>query len=359
AIYGARAAYGVMLVTTKSGGKDSKATVMYNMNLQWNTPSHIPDILDSYTHQLAINNQARMTGGTVTPWMETILESKRKYIEDPKPENAWIYNEGSNTNLTWVANVDPYELGVQEWSPLQNHNVSISGGSAKTRYFVSLGYQRQEGMYKINTDIQNRYNVNVNLNTEITNWFDVAAKISFSSSTYDEPYMNPQKGSVWSAMKNEPERNLNMPIMTGPNDPIPNTYTDNILGWLSYGANKYTQKSNTVYSITPTFKVCKELNLKAELSYRPKEFFQKQFIPVRDYVVDAWRTINTHTSPSSVREETSHSDFYTINAYANFNKTLGKHDFASVVGYNQEWYKFRKTWGKAEDVITNDLPTLG
>ena len=70
-------------------------------------------------------------------------------------------------------------------------------------------------------------------------------------------------------------------------------------------------------------------------------------------------TVNTHTNPSSVREESRHSDYYTINAYATFNKVFGQHNVSAVAGFNQEWYKFRKTWGEAEDVITNDLPTLG
>lgn len=360
AIYGARATYGVMLITTKSGKNDSKAQVTYNFNMQWNTPSHTPDILDSYTHQLASNKQTEMTGGTVTPWMETLLAAKKKYMEDPRPENAWIYNEGSTTNMTWVANMNPYEIGVKDWTPLQRHNISISGGSAKTRYYISMGFQRQEGMYKINTDIQKRYNINMNLNTKITDWFDISSKISWNTTNYNEPYMNPQKGSVWSAMKNEPGRNLNMPIMTGPNDPIPNTYTDNILGWLAYGATQQTKKTNTVFNITPTITILPELNLKAELSYRPTEYFQKRFIPVRNYVVSNWTaTESTHTSPSSVREETRHSDYYTINAYANYNQSFGQHNLSGVAGFNQEWYSYRNLWGKNEDVLTNDLPTLG
>ena len=249
AIYGARATYGVMLITTKSGKNDSKASVTYNMNLQWNTPSHIPDILDAYTIQLAKNREAEMTGGTVTPWMETLLAAKKKYMEDPRSENAWIYNEGSTTNMTWVANMNPYEVGVKDWTPLQRHNISISGGSAKTRYYISLGYQRQEGMYTINTDVQNRYNINMNLNTNITKWLDVATKISYNTSNYNEPYMNAQKGSVWSAMKNDPGRNVNMPIKTGANDPIPDAWTDNILGWLAYGATQSTKNTNTVFNI--------------------------------------------------------------------------------------------------------------
>jgi TonB-dependent starch-binding outer membrane protein SusC len=360
AIYGARATYGVMLITTKSGKNDSKASVTYNMNLQWNTPSHIPDILDAYTIQLAKNREAEMTGGTVTPWMETLLAAKKKYMEDPRSENAWIYNEGSTTNMTWVANMNPYEVGVKDWTPLQRHNISISGGSAKTRYYISLGYQRQEGMYTINTDVQNRYNINMNLNTNITKWLDVATKISYNTSNYNEPYMNAQKGSVWSAMKNDPGRNVNMPIKTGANDPIPDAWTDNILGWLAYGATQSTKNTNTVFNITPTITICPELNVKAELSYRPTEYFQERVIPTRNYVVDNWNsTINSHTYPSTVREETRHSDYYTINAYANFNKAFGNHNISAVAGFNQEWYYYRKLYGEAEDILTNDLPTLG
>ena len=360
AIYGARATYGVMLITTKSGKNDSKATVTYNMNLQWNTPSHIPDILDAYTIQLAKNKQAEMTGGTVTPWMETLLAAKKKYMEDPRPEIAWNYNEGSTTNMTWVANMNPYEIGVKDWTPLQRHNISISGGSAKTHYYISLGYQRQEGMYTINTDVQNRYNINMNLNTNINKWLDVATKISYNTSNYNEPYMNYQKGKVWEAMKNDPGRNMNMPIKTGPNDPIPDTWTDNILGWLAYGATQSTKNTNTVFNITPTLTICPELNVKAELTYRPTEYFQKRVIPIRNYVVDNWTTtINSHTYPSTVREETRHSDYYTINAYANFNKAFGNHNVSGVAGFNQEWYYYRKLYGEAEDILTNDLPTLG
>lgn len=361
AIYGARATYGVMLITTKSGKNDSKATVSYNLNLQWNTPSHTPDILDSYTHQLASNRQTEMTGGTITPWMETVLAAKKKYMENPIPENAWIYNEGSTTNMTWVANNNLYENYVKSWTPLQRHNISISGGSAKTRYYISLGYQRQEGMYEVNTDIQKRYNINMNLTTKITDWFDVASKISFNTSNYNEPYLVAGKGtSVWDSMKNEPGRNLNMPLKTGPNDPIPNTWTDNIFGWMAYGATQQTKRTNTVYSVTPTITLCPELNIKAELSYRPTEYFQKRVVPLREYVVDNWTTLNTaHTSPSKVKEETRHSDYYTINAYANFNKSFGNHNVSAVAGFNQEWYYFRKLWGEAEDILTNDLPTLG
>ena len=66
AIYGARATYGVMLVTTKSGQKEQRPTVTYNFSMQWNTPSHRPDIMDAYTLQLAENERTEWTGNSVS-----------------------------------------------------------------------------------------------------------------------------------------------------------------------------------------------------------------------------------------------------------------------------------------------------
>ena len=194
AIYGARATYGVMLVTTKSGQKEQRPTVTYNFSMQWNTPSHRPDIMDAYTLQLAENERTEWTGNSVSDWSMQLLEAKKKWMENPTAENAWIYQQGSTSKFSWVSSMNPFEEVVRDWTPLQKHTASISGGTAKSRYYLSLGYQHQEGMYKINTDKQNRFNGLMSIDSEITKWFKVNAKISYNVSNLDEPYINPQKG---------------------------------------------------------------------------------------------------------------------------------------------------------------------
>lgn len=360
AIYGARAAYGVMLITTKTGQKNQRPKVSYNLDLQWNTPSHIPDILDAYTQQLADNQGTVMTGGTVSSWAETLLEAKQRYIANPTPENAWIYNEGSTTNFTWVANVNPYKLAVRDWTPMQKHTVNVNGGGERVRYYVSLGYQKQEGMYKINTDKRRRYNGMINLDTDITSWFQLGFKASYNVSTYDEPYVNPQKGTLWSAMKNEPGRNINSPVKSGPNDPIPDTWTDNIVGWVAYGATQEKKNTAAIFNLNPTINVLPGLKLKADLSYRPTDYYNKRVIPTREYLSGNWTTlIKTHTDPSSIFEQVTHSDLYTVNAYADYNKTFaGKHTLSGVVGFNQEWYKYRRTEAEAQGILTPNVPVI-
>lgn len=359
AIYGARATYGVLLVTTKTGKKDQKANVTYNFNMQWNTPSHRPDIMDAYTIQLAANQLTQLTGGTVSSFNETLLEAKKAWRDDPENAPAWIYNEGSATKFAWVRSMNPYDEVVRDWTPMQKHTVSITGGTSKTRYYISLGYQRQEGMYKINTDVQNRFNGMMSLDTDINKWFKISAKMSYNATTYDEPYLNPQKGSLWGAMMGEVSRNICSPIQTSATDPQPEMWTDNVLGWLAYGATRDTRRNNAVFNVTPTVTLLPGWTVKAELSYRPNEYFQKIVVPTREYVVDDWTSIvKTHTDPSRVEETVTHSDSYTINAYTNFDRRFGKHNVGGVLGFNQEWYVYRKTYGKAESILNTSLPMI-
>lgn len=359
AIYGARATYGVLLVTTKGGKKDQKANVTYNFDMQWNTPSHRPDIMDAYTIQLAANQLTELTGGTVSTWSEQLLAAKKAWRDDPENAPDWIYQEGSDSKFSWVRSMNPYDEAVKDWTPMQKHTVSVSGGSAKTIYYISLGYQRQEGMYKINTDVQNRFNGLMNVETEINNWFKLGAKISYNSTNYDEPYLNPMKGTLWSAMMGETSRNICSPIRTSLDDPQPDMWTDNILGWLAYGATRTTKRTNAIFNVTPTITLMPGWTVKAEFSYAPNEYFQKKVIPTREYVVDDWSSVvKTHTDPSSVDETVTHSDYYTINAYTNYNKTFGKHDVGAMIGFNQEWYTYRQTYAKAEGILNADLPYI-
>lgn len=359
AIYGARAAYGVLLVTTKSGKKGQKPTITYKFDMQWNTPSHRPDIMDAYTIQLAANQLTGLTGGTVSTWDETLLTAKKAWRDDPKNSPEWIYKEGSTTSFAWVRSMNPFDEAVKNWTPTEKHTVSITGGSEKTKYYISLGYQRQDGMYKINTDAQNRYNGIMSIENEINKWFKVATKISYNTSSYDEPYLNSQKGSLWSAMMGETSRNISMPIKTSATDLQPDTWTDNVLGWIAYGATRDTKRTNTIFNVNPTITLMPGWAVKGEFSYSPTDYYQKTVIPTRDYIVDDWTSIvNTHTNPSSIKEVTTHSDYYTINAYTNLDKSFGKHNISAVFGFNQEWLVYRSMSATAEGILNTSLPVI-
>ncbi|MDR3251647.1 MAG: SusC/RagA family TonB-linked outer membrane protein, partial [Tannerella sp.] len=258
AIYGTKATFGVLLIQSKNGSFNQKAKVSYSFDFSADRPAALPDIMNSYDIQQATMNKTAWTGGSVSSVEELRLNKMKEYAANPTHENAWY--EGG-----WVANINPYKELIRDWTPTQKHNLSISGGSQSMSYYVSMGYQYQEGMYKINTDQYNRYNSMMGLNAKVTDRFNLSAKVSYNSTSYKAPYLVAGKGNLWNAMRNETDRNINMPITTGPNDPIPNEYTDNILAWISYGAFTESHATTSILSISPELIILPEaLKLKAD-----------------------------------------------------------------------------------------------
>ena len=308
AIYGARAAYGVILVTTKQG-KKGKGRVQYSYDVQWNHPSARPDFMNSYESEYARVMNRVYTGGTRTTDDDIRLEALQNYIDNPVPENAWMYAPGSNQqSIWWVGNFDPFELMVRDWSPTQKHNVSISGGTEALRYYASLGFQDQDGFYKLRNDNMRRYNGMVNLDAQINDKFKVNIKLSYNATRYDEPLPYSYKGNPWSVILYQGKWNQNMPLLTGPNDPVPNAPTNSIVSAYAYSnRNKKTARTVGVFTASPEYQVLPQLKLKADFSYRPSSYDVKDVEPEFRYIQDSWESmdvaVNTETGRISKTKE--------------------------------------------------------
>jgi TonB-linked SusC/RagA family outer membrane protein len=338
AIYGTKATFGVILITTKSGKFNQKGKISYSYDLSWDTPSALPDILNAREIQEAAMNINRWTLGTVSPIDIKKLEAIKNYMANPTPENQYFMN--GNT-IVWVGNSNPYKKLVRNWTPMQKHNLSLSGGTDKIAYYLSLGYQNQEGMYNINTDEYNRYNALLRLTAKITDWFRVEGKVNYNRTAYEAPYIASYKGNIWSIMKNDADKNIMMPIMTGPNDPIPNTYTDNFAAWVAYGARTHATASTTLLSVSPEFIIIpKVLKLKADLSYTPQVSASSRKSPMHEYVTFSWAsTVKEVSEVADNRAQLAKSstDTYLVNIYADFNKSFRqKHNLAVIAGFSQE-----------------------
>ena len=342
AIYGTKATYGVILITTKGGKFNQKGKISYSYDMTWSTPSALPDIMNSVQLQEAAMSVTRITLGTVSQLDLNKLEASKKYLANPTMENRYFMNGSS---IVWVGNMNPYEEVVRDWSPMQNHNLNLSGGTDKVSYYLSLGYQTEEGEYKINTDQYDRFNGMLRINAKVNSWFNVDGKINYNRTNYDSPYVAGYKGNIWSILKNDADKNIMMPIMTGPDDPIPNTYTDNFLGWLSYGAKQSTSSYTTMFYVSPEFiLIPKTLKIKADLSYSPQASNYTRNSPQHNYITYSWN--NTVCEVEEVSDNRgvlrkTVTDTYLINVYADFNKTFAKkHHVSAILGFNQDFVDY-------------------
>lgn len=355
AIYGARAAFGVMLITTKSG-KSGRSQVDFSSTLQWNKAAAIPNILDAATLQEALILGYENRGLNAPSNEVEKLEKIKQYMADPV--NNLPYYETGNNSVVWIGNVNPYEEALAPSAPMQKYNLSFSGGNDKTTYYGSVGYQNQDGIYKINTDNMKRYNANLNLSSKINDWFKIDFRTNYNNSTYTEPHSPAGKGGWWTAMSQEPGRNINMPITTPASSPVGEIYTDNILSFMDYGANDWERKGNLVMTASPRITPLPGWNIQADISYKNYNRNLKQIVPLHERLESNWNTTTVHTNPSYINKNRIENNQYTINVFTDYSKTFdGSHNFTGLIGFNQEWYNDNSLSARRNDINPN-IPVL-
>lgn len=345
AIYGTKATFGVVLITTKSGKFNQKGKITYSYDLSFDKPSALPDIMNAYEIQRFVMQNTEWTLGTVSDLDKRKMEGIEKFMQDPtNPENRYILNGSS---IVWTGNMNPYKEVVRNWTPSQKHNMSVSGGSDRMAYYLSLGYMTEDGMYKIGEDKFKRYNIATRFNAKVTDWFNVETKVNYNRYGYDEPYVPSYKGNIWSVLKQDADKNINMPIQTLATDQPGVQWTDNYLAWLDFGNRTVTNRWTTVMSISPEFiAIPNTLKFRADLSYSPQGRTMRRVNPSHYYITYTWTPVSEQDEYKENRGqlEKDVTDNYQINVYADFNKTFAeKHSLSSVIGYNQEYVEYSQT----------------
>ncbi len=197
-IYGARAAFGVVLIKTKSGRKNQKATISYTNNFSWNKPTILPDFADPEFELQALHD-AGVRAGTSTPetfgmrllkLKEGIINWKKNYAG--KNGHEMVKGEDWNVEAdgrTYFYKVwDPKKEMLEKYTFSQLHNLNIAGGSDKIAYYLSSGYSYDGGIMKMNPDAVKKYNVTAGITATVTDWLDVSAKTLYRNFEYEFPY---------------------------------------------------------------------------------------------------------------------------------------------------------------------------
>ena len=339
AIYGTRATFGVILVTTKGGNYNQKAKIDYSYNLAFDQPYELPDILDSYYIYKALRDKEVWTG-TIAEYSQhdrDMLDHMMAYMKDPV-NNKPYFMEGDA--IQWVGNTNPYKELVKSWTPTQKHNLSISGGGDRISYYISLGMQDQKGMYEIKTDRLKRYNAMLSINAKVTKWFNVAAKASYNVFDYEGPTQQTDGMNLWSYAKSYyPENFIYQPVLTEPDDFLPNHPTENPVSYLYAGGRNISSRRKTILSISPEFTIIpKILKIKADLSVAPTTYQKEKTHPKQARVNNSWTALETRWATENTGEVTrSTTDRYAINVYADYNQTFKeKHNVSVLLGLNQE-----------------------
>ncbi|MDR1781361.1 MAG: TonB-dependent receptor [Tannerella sp.] len=156
AIYGSRAANGVILVTTKSGSSSKKANLNYEFSTAFKTPTILPKVANAAQYAQYISDYQTYEG-------VSRLYSDRDIELYKSGVDPW-----EHPNTDWMGDL------VRDWTTDMRHNLSVNGGIDKTRYYVSFGYKENQAMYQQESTKYKQYNLRVKLDMPITDWLETS-----------------------------------------------------------------------------------------------------------------------------------------------------------------------------------------
>lgn len=330
AIYGSRAANGVILVTTKTG-KEGKVSVGYNGYVGFNTPTALPEFVDTWQYATLYNEAVGREAYT--------QEEIQKFRDGSDPDHY--------ANARYLDEVFSRK-GLQT-----GHDVTINGGNAENKYMVSFGYLKQNGIVEKN-DYQ-RYNARVNLINEILPGLKLTSRLSGVYGNRKEP-MAPG-GDDASNMLILIQKALRFPGLT------PTVLSDGTFGAGRelHGTPAGWIKSDSFYE-NPEF----SLNANVRLDYNPIKDLQLSAIGAYTYTNDEERTYRSTMKlsgdrvlgPSELKHKMGKTIYKTFQATAEYNKTIGGHTFGILAGYSWEQEDYRYVQGSRDKFPGNDLPYL-
>lgn len=183
AVYGSRASNGIISVTTRLG-KLGKVAIHFNTLYELSSPTVLPKRINGYDYALAQNQAARADGRTDMPYRESLLDTIRKQ-SDP-------YN--------W-ANTDWYDIALRKQTPQVKYGLDMSGGSEKTKYFVSLSYFDQGSNYKTDVASFKRYTARTNI-TQTFEKQGITAGINLYGTFTQNRFPSASAYAIWSHLQN-------------------------------------------------------------------------------------------------------------------------------------------------------------
>ena len=188
-IYGSRAPFGVILITTKKGAT-GQTKVNYNNNFRWGAPTTLPKMMDSYT-MITFMWDAADNAGIGRFGQEERLQRVKDYMNGvittvsiPDRNNPLVW---ANGNEFGNANADWHDVVYKKWAFSQDHNFSASGGTDKFNYYMSLGYVDQNGLLKVADDSYRRYSATGTIDAKMTDWLKLRYTTRFIRSDYNRP----------------------------------------------------------------------------------------------------------------------------------------------------------------------------
>lgn len=335
AIYGSRGANGVVLITTKRG-KSGKVQIDAKVETTYNTRTYTPELVDGYTYA-NLMNEARTT------------RNKEAFFSD---EKLYILRNGLDKDL--YPNVDWMDVLLKKGAPTYRATLNLNGGGSLARYYVSVSYVDEGGMYKVDEGLKDyntnanyrRWNYRLNVDMDITKSTLLKVGVAGSLDKKNEPGM---AGNIWaSAMRNNP---ISVPVMYS-NGYVPayGSENDQLNPWVAATQTGYQETWNNKLQANATLEqnlnfITKGLKFIGRYGFDTNNY---QWINRKKFP-EMWRAEQNRASDGSLvmkkikdeqlmtQESSSNGNRKEyLEAELHYDRTFGDHIVGAVFKYSQD-----------------------
>lgn len=353
-IYGSRAPFGVILVTTKSG-KSGKTTINYNNNFRWGQPVRIPKQMDSYTFA-TFYNDANINSGAGAYFNAEHLQRIKDY-QDGKITDGVLADAN---NKYWLdgyaggnANTDWYDVIYREWTSSQEHNLSFSGGNDKVNYYISGNFMDQKGLMEFNQDTYKRYTGTGKINAQLTDW----AKVNYTSRFTREDFHRPAylTNALFRDLARQgwptlPVYDPNGYMFHSPSPALP----------LRDGGKHNIQTDNIYQQISLILEPIKNWITHVDFNYRintvnnhwDTQTLYNHDVQGNPYPIGSYQDTEAH-------EDQTKENYMNFNAYTEYSHSLESgHNFKGMIGFQAEEMKQQTFGATRKGIIVPELPEI-
>jgi TonB-linked SusC/RagA family outer membrane protein len=333
AIYGARGAFGVILITTKKG-RTAKPRTTYSANLALAEPTTMPKVVtDPYT-AMSIYNTAFKAYAGVDQFSQADLDYAKQRSANPSMPAVVVQQSTAGDTYKYFSNTDWFHELYQDHHPVSQHSLTVSGAKDDLRYYLSGGLLDERGVFRYATDVYKKYNFRANLDFPVKSWLTLNNNLNYSQGDYDYPSLWGSSTDVWRY------------LAVTANGYLPATNPDGT--WTGTGAYIGAFRDGG-----------RGLNRNRLL--QDKVSTQAAFLDGRGHI-SADYTFQMDGSNSRVHyEQTPFSSkpgvtsylgidqgvdgnaenyYHTINLFADYAQSFGSHELKGMVGFNQELRTF-------------------
>lgn len=330
AIYGSKAANGVILITTKRG-KEGKPIISYSGNFGWQKPTGTIERVNSADAAILYNKA-----------LEDDNKSPRFTETDIK-----LFRDGTDPyghpNTNWN------DLAFQGNGFMHKHNINISGGSTNVKYMASIGYQHQNGIM-VNSN-REQFNLRTNLDVKMTDKLNMKVNMAFIHNDYDDPTNSYTGGgsdqiirqvnriAPWIPYKNE--------------DGTYGTIGDgNPIAWLDL--DQVVSRKNKNFSGTIAF----DYDINSDIKITAQGSYISNIQDYKDFVKEIQYNSSKYHGPTSLDKRIYQWERYNFDLLANYGHSFNKHNIKGLLGYHIEKFSKDETIVSRENFPNNDLTDI-